>query len=83
MEQNSGSKTGSRLLLQGRIENKPLMDHHMHAASHVPDRSLCLSSDLRLGQIDRLVLGTPQLVMETFLLLVNDSQTDSQTPHHM
>ena len=67
------------MLLQGRLETKPLMDCHMHAEPYVPDRSLCFSSDLGLGHIDRLILGTSQSVLETIMLLKNDSQTDSQT----
>ncbi len=79
MEHKSVSRTGSRTLLQGRLETKPLLDCHKHVAPHVPDRSLCSSSDLGLGQIDKLVLGTRPIVLETKFLLSNDSQADSQT----
>lgn len=82
MERTSGHKAGSRMLLQGRLETNALMDCHMHAEPHVPDRSLCLSSDLSLGQIDRLVLGTSQIALET-IIKYSDSQTDSQTPNHI
>ncbi|DBA98269.1 TPA: hypothetical protein ACH3X1_001191 [Trebouxia sp. C0004] len=44
------------MLLQGCLDTKFLMDYHTHAEPHVPGRSLCLSSDLSLGEMDRLVL---------------------------
>ena len=75
MKQKFGPKTGSRMLLQDHLETTSCLDCHMHAEPYVPDRSLCLSSDLSLGETDRLVVGMSQIGMHA-IIKYHDRQSD-------